>query len=151
MQERDGRVVESPLAGTIDELMAAVEKGDNRELERLIDSPAKWKLDSDVTRRSGEIAKLRSLVSAGGFDSRFLAVRALGRVRELDNLPVLIYALSDPDPRIVREADKGLRFLSRKFEGVGLPDEPKPLDIKNATTAWKSWYQSIRPNAEFLD
>lgn len=151
LQERDGRVIESPLAGTIDELMAAVEKGDNRELERLIDSPTRWKLDSDVTRRSGEIAKLRSLVSAGSFDSRFLAVRALGRVRELDNVPVLIFALSDPDARVVREADKGLRFISRKFEGVGLPEEPKPLDVKNAVTAWKAWYQSIRPNAEFLD
>jgi hypothetical protein len=151
LQERNGKLIESPLAGTIDELMATIEKGDNRELERLADSSARWKLDSDVTKRSGEIVKLRSLVAAGSFDSRFLAVRALGRVRELDNVPVLIYALSDPDPRIVREADKGLRFISRKFEGVGLPDEPKPLEIKNAIAGWKAWYQSIRPSAEFLD
>jgi hypothetical protein len=53
--------------------------------------------------------------------------------------------------RVVREADKGLRFISRKLEGVGLPEEPKPEQARAAIAAWKTWYQSIRPNAEFLD
>jgi hypothetical protein len=151
LQERDGRILESPLAGTIDELLAAIEKGDSGELTRLAESPGRWKLDSDVTKRSGEIIRLRAIVSAGRFESRLIAVRALSRTGELDNVPLLIYALSDPDMRIVREADKGLRFVSRKFEGVGLPDDPKPQDAKAAIAAWKAWYQSVRPTAEFLD
>jgi hypothetical protein len=151
LQEKEGRIVESPLAGTIDELMTTIEKGNRPELERLAESSARWKLDSNVTKRSGEITRLRAVVSAGTYESRLLAVRALSRVREFDNVPVLIYALSDPDMRIVREADRGLRFISRKFDGVGLPDEPKPHDAAAATAAWKAWYQSIRPNAEFLD
>jgi hypothetical protein len=151
LQERDGKIVDSLLAGTIDELMASIEKGNRPELERLAESSARWKLDSDVTRRSGEIAKLRSVVSGGSFESRFLAVRTMARVRELDNVPVLIFALSDPDMRIVREADKGLRFISRKLDGVGIPEEPKPTDAKNGIAAWRTWYLSIRPNAEFLD
>jgi hypothetical protein len=151
LQERDGKVVEKLLAGTIDELMTTIEKGNRPELERLAESSARWKLDSDVTRRSGEIARLRAVVAKGPFESRLLAVRALARVRELDNVPVLIYALTDPDMRIVREADKGLRFISRKFDGVGLPEEPKPTDAPNAIAAWKAWYQAIRPSAEFLD
>jgi hypothetical protein len=151
LQEKDGKIVESPLAGTIEELLTTIEKADRPELERLAESPARWKLDRDVTRRSGEIARLRAVVASGTYESRLLAVRALGRVRELDNVPVLIYALSDPDLRVVREADRGLRFVSRRFDGVGLPEEPKPYEVANAIAAWKTWYQSIRPGAEFLD
>jgi hypothetical protein len=151
LQERDGKILETPLAGTIDELMTTLEKGNSAELERLAESSARWKLDSDVTKRSGEIIRLRAIVSAGSYESRLVAVRALARVREFDNVPILIYALSDPDMRIVREADKGLRFISRKFDGVGLSDEPKPPEAKAAIAAWKAWYQSVRPSAEFLD
>jgi hypothetical protein len=151
LQEREGKIVESALTGTIDELLTTIEKGNTPELQRLAESQARWKLDSDVTKRSGEINRLRAVVAAGSFESRLLAVRALGRVRELDNVPVLIYALSDPDMRVVREADKGLRFISRKLDGVGLPEEPKAEQTRAAIAAWKGWYQSIRPNAEFLD
>src|SRR5262249_1466647 len=143
LQEREGKIIESPLGGTIDELLATIEKGDQSELEILVQSPARWKLDNDVTKRSGEISRLRAVVSGGPFESRLVAVKALGQARDLDHVPLLIYALSDPDMRIVREADKALRFLSRKFEGVGIPEEPTPLDAKNGITAWKAWYQSI--------
>lgn len=151
LQERDGKIVESALTGTIDELLTTIEKGSTPELQRLAESSALWKLDGNVTKRSGEITRLRAVVASGSFESRLLAVRALGRVRELDNVPVLIYALSDPDMRVVREADKGLRFISRKFDGVGLPEEPKPEQAQAAIKSWKTWYLSIRPNAEFLD
>jgi HEAT repeat protein len=151
LQERDGKIVQSALTGTIDELLTTIEKNDTPELKRLTESSATWKLDSNVTKRSGEITRLRAVVAAGSFESRLLAVRALGRVRELDNVPVLIYALSDPDMRVVREADKGLRFISRKFDGVGLPDEPKPEQAQAAIKSWKNWILSVRPNVEFLD
>jgi hypothetical protein len=132
-------------------LLATIERGNSPELERLADSAGRMTLGGDVTKRSGEIARLRGLVSAGNYSARLVAVQLLGRVRNLDNAPVLIYALTDPDPRIVQEADKGLRFLSRKFDGVGLPAEPKPHEVQAAIEAWKGWYRSIRPNAEFLD
>lgn len=151
LQERDGKIVQSALTGTIDELLTTIEKNDTPELKRLAESSALWKLDSNVTKRSGEITRLRAVVAAGSFESRLLAVRALGRVRELDNVPVLIYALSDPDMRVVREADKGLRFISRKFDGVGLPEEPKPDQAQAAIKGWKNWILSVRPNVEFLD
>lgn len=150
LAERDGKLVETPLAGSIDELLAVIEKP-NPELDQLIDPTQPLKLDGDVTKRSGQITRLRALVGSGDYNTRLLAVRTLGRARELDNVPVMIYALTDPDPRIVREADRALRFLSRKFEGVGLPDQPTPQDIETAAKAWKAWYKSVRPEAEFLD
>lgn len=151
LQEREGKLVEEALAGSVDELVTTIEKATPPELARLADSPAAWKLDPEVLKRSGDIAKLKSLVSSGNYEARLITVRTLARVRELDNVPLLIYAMNDTDLRIVAEADKGLRFISRKFEGVNLPEEPKPHEVKNAVTAWKAWYQSIRPTAEFLD
>jgi hypothetical protein len=157
LQERDGKVVETPLAGSIDELLAIIEDPDNPQLSRLAAAGEVVELSGDVTKRSGQITRLRALVSAGSFESRLVAVKMLSKVRDLDNVPVLLYALTDPisptnpDLRIVREADKGLRFISRKFAGVGLPEEPTPTDVKNAQKAWKEWFLSVRPDAELLD
>jgi hypothetical protein len=156
LQEKDGRVVESKLAGSVDELLAIIDDPDNPQLSRLAAGGA-LSLDGNVTKRAGQIEKLRSLVSAGPFESRLVAVKTLSKARDLDNVPVLLYALSDPidpknpDYRIVREADKGLRFISRKFAGVGLPEEPTPPQIREAAQAWKQWFLAIRPDAELLD
>jgi hypothetical protein len=149
LREREGKVVETPLAGSIDELLTLIENPDNPELASLDASAIS--LDSDVTKRAGQVSRLRALVASGSYEARLLAVRTLGRARELDNVPVLIYALTDPDMRIVVEADKGLRFISRKFGGVGLAEEPQPNDAATAASAWKAWYRSVRPDAEFLD
>ena len=151
LQERNGQIVETPLGGTVDELIAILNNPDSPEFDQLSNSPGAVSLDSDVTRRSGQIAKLRALVSAGAFQSRLVAVRTLGRVRDFDNVPFLLYALTDPDVRVVLEADKGLRFISRKFDGVGLPPEPSPTEIRAAQTEWKEWFLSVRPDAELLE
>jgi len=151
LQERDGKLLEKPLAGTLDELLRLLEKADESELVQLAESTAAVPLDENVTKRSGQIAKLREIVSAGAYEQRLIAVKNLGRSRDFDSVPLLIYALTDPDPQIVRAADRGLRFISRKLEGVGMPAEPKPADVKAAITAWKAWYQTVRPQAEFLD
>jgi hypothetical protein len=150
--ERDGKVVETPLAGSIDELLALIEKP-NAELDQLIDPRQPLTLDGDVTKRAGQVARLRALVSAGNFEARLVAVRTLGRSRDLDNVPMLVYALTDPDIRVVREADRGLRFYSRKFGGVGLPEnaQPKSPEVLAAVKSWKDWYKSVRPDSEFLD
>lgn len=151
LRERDGKIVETPFAGTVDELIALISNPDHPDFAGLSDSTAAVALDADVTKRSGQIARLRAIVTGGTVESRLVAVRALGRVRELDNAPLLVFAMTSNDLRIVRAADQGLRFVSRKFGGVGLPDEPNAQDILAAIAAWKAWYTSIRPNAEFLD
>lgn len=163
LQERNGKVVETPLGGSVEEILAIIEDPNNPELKRLVESGQSIALDSDVTKRSGQVARLRSLVSAGSYESRLLAVKTLSKVRDLDNVPVLLFALTDPDVRVVLEADKGLRFVSRKFRGVGLPDDPQPPGANNklpardwpqiqaARRSWRDWYLSIRPDAELLD
>jgi len=138
-------------------LLAIIEDPENPELKRLAAAGEAIELDSNVTKRSGQITRLRAIVSSGSFEARLTAVKALGKARDLDNVPVLLYALTDPvsqdkpDWRIIREADKALRFVSRKFAGVGLPEEPTPLDVKNVQQAWTDWYLAIRTDAELLD
>jgi hypothetical protein len=163
LQERNGKVVETPLGGSVEEILAIIEDPNNPELKRLAESGQSIPLDSDVTKRSGQVTRLRSLVSAGSYESRLVAVKTLSKVRDLDNVPVLLFALTDPDVRIVLESDKALRAISRKFRGVGLPDDPQPPgndlkvpagqwpQVKAAQKSWKDWYLSIRPDAELLD
>ena len=65
LQERNGKVVESPLGGTVEEILSIIEDPNNPELKRLVESGQSIPLDSDVTKRSGQVTRLRSLVSAG--------------------------------------------------------------------------------------
>jgi hypothetical protein len=151
LKERNGKLVETPLAGTVDELLSIIDDDSNPELSRMAESNQVVALDSDVTRRAGQITRLRNMVSAGAFETRLIAVRSLAKVRDFDNVPVLLYALSDPDLRVVREADKGLRFISRKFEGVVSLDAPTKEILAELRQKWRTWYLSIRPDAELLD
>jgi hypothetical protein len=152
LQERNGKIVESSKgAGNIDQLLSLIEE-DNPELIRMAEDPtAAVKLDDDITKRTSQIAKLRSTVTSGTPEARLIAVRSLGRVRSLDNVPILLYALGSEDLRIVYAADRGLRFISRKFDGVlkwEVADEATKQALRKA---WREWFLSIKPDAELLD
>lgn len=151
LKEKDGKLETTPLSGTVDELLRIIEDPENPALTSVGELPQAITLDPSITKRSGQINKLRSLVSSGSFQTRLIAVRALGQSRDYGSVPVLLYALTDPDVQIVREADKALRIISRKFQGVGLSDSPSKSEIDSAITQWKAWYLSIRPDAELLD
>ena len=151
LREQNGKLIEHPLAGSLDEFIALLENPKTADLDRLPQTSPGFKLDNSITKRSGQITRLRALVQSGSFEARLATIRTLAHIRDFDNVPLLIYALTDPDPRIVREADQGLRFISRKFDGVGLPAEPKPNEVETAIAAWKTWFRSLRPSAEFLN
>jgi HEAT repeat protein len=112
------------------------------KLDALLDDPTALvgQINDSNGRRFEQIAR------GGPPTARVLAVRALGRSGDLDYSPTLIYALTDPDKRVVREARDGLRFISRKFEGYGLADDYKDPELRDAIERWKSWYLSVRPD-----
>ena len=87
------------------------------------------------------------LVRGGEPAVRLLAVRALGRTGNLDYVPTLIYALTDPDRDVVLEARDALEFVSRRFDGFGPPDGFTEKQRFDAVEAWKNWYRSLRPGA----
>ena len=64
-----------------------------------------------LTAKYGD--KIRQLVGNKSPEARLAAVKALGKTRDLDNVETLIYALTDPDPRVVRAANEGLLRIRR--------------------------------------
>ncbi len=139
---RHGQIVVEQVQTKVDELLMMLDDPDQDALDELARNPSSLivgKVDRESARR------LTQLVRGGEPELRLLAVRALARSGELDYVPSLLYALTDPDPRIVLEARDGLRFLSRRFEGFGLPDRFNEQQRYEAITLWKDWYRSLRP------
>jgi hypothetical protein len=120
------------------------------------DVPEKLTLSKDPQKRSGELARLRRMALNGSFKARLLAVETISTVRDLDSVPALIFALSDPDYRVARQARNALRFMSRKTHGFGMPDSPggekyKVAVYKAAQDKWTDWYLSVRPDGELIE
>jgi hypothetical protein len=139
-----GRLVVQHNPTELDQLLDMMEQGEDAELDALVGSPAAL----EVTEVTPEAARrLQQIVRSGSPETRLLAVRALAQARELDYAPTLIYALTDPDNRVVREARDGLQFVSRSFEGYGPPDNFDDSQRRQAITRWKAWYATVRPDA----
>ena len=146
-----GRIVSEPLGGKAEDILSVLEDPDNPKFEALVDNPGAITLSDESTNKANQIERFRRLIRGGNAPARRLAVRALTGRRDLDNVPILVYALSDPDNQVAVEARDALRFVSRKFNGFAMPDQPEKQDKIAATMAWKKWYRSIRPDAEFLE
>jgi hypothetical protein len=151
-QGANGKIVDQKVAVPTEQILELINSGEKEEVTRLAEEREVLVLSANKTERQSQLEQLRKFVGAGDYHVRMLAVTSLSKVRDLDNVPKLIFALTDPDSRVALQADRGLRFISRKVNGVGLPEfEPTKGQIKAAETAWKDWYLSIRPNAELLD
>lgn len=147
---RGGRIVVPPITGEVEDLISMLEDEAGEKIERMLENPGTLSLRS-VSGSGGEhSARLARIVRGGqSYKARIVAVRALSRQGNLDNVPVLIHALTDPDPRVVRAARDGLRLISRKFNGFGLSDEPSADELQSVIRNWKAWYKSVRPDAVF--
>jgi len=146
-----GKVVAKSSAGLADSLLAAMKKPgglrDPEVIERLAELPP----EEGRALISKHAAKLRELARDNSAEARRAAVAALVRSGDLDHVPTLIYALGDPAPGVVGEARNGLRRISRKFDGFGLPNKPSEAERRKAIDDWKAWYLAIRPDAQFED
>ena len=107
-------------------------------------------------------------VGGKNYFRRQIAVRLLVREQNMDNVPGLIYAVSDPDFRIAFEAHQGLRLLSRKVDSMRLSEltfqnacrDPGTLhksakivasvssEFKTMEAKWSDWFLGIRPEAQ---
>jgi hypothetical protein len=143
-----GKIVRTPFQGTADALLEILEDADHAEFDDTV-ANATVTLSENPAQRKQQLIRLRRLVRAEDFNIRMAAVKTLARDRNLDNVPTLIFALSDPDSRVFLTARTGLRFISRKFTGVGMSDTPTDKERQEAIQAWKQWYLSIRPDAYF--
>lgn len=139
-----GQVIVQEARTEVTQLLSLLDDEQSERLDALAEDPTAIEVGA-VDERSAR--RLEQLVRGGEPAARLLAVRALGRTGDLDYAPTLIYALTDPDRRVVREARDGLRFISRKLQGVGLPDTFDERQRYDAIEKWKRWYLSVRPDA----
>ena len=114
--------------------------------------------DDDPAERERQLSLLRRMLVNGRYEARLAAAETLGTIRDLESAPALIYALSDPDARVVRVARDSLRFMSRKLEGFGLevPSNPENAPpekhlIRKAQADWTKWLLSAKPDAELIE
>ncbi len=147
---QDGQVVIPQMVRDVDDLLELLNSTENKEFDAKA-LPGGLSLDADLTKRTSQLERLRAMVTNENFDARLAAVKTLARSRDLDNVPALIYALSDPDWRVVEAARDGLAFISRKFQGFGPPPQATAQQVQAAQDKWKEWYLAIRPDGQLLD
>mgnify|MGYP002388879291 CR=1 FL=1 len=147
---QDGQVITPQMVRDVDDLLELLNSTENKEFDAK-SLPGGLSLDADLTKRTSQLERLRAMVSNENFEARLAAVKTLAKSRELDNVPALIYALSDPDWRVVEAARDGLCFISRKFQGYGPPPQPTEQQVQAARDKWKEWYLAIRPDGQLLD
>lgn len=144
----NGKIVDTKETPTIELLLKELEKGD---LEVDLSVPDRLQLSQNPAQRAAELERLRRMAMRGPFELRRMAVATLGRDRNMDNVPALIYALSDPDARVALKALDGLRFISRKFDGFEFSETATEAERRAAQSQWGKWYLSIRPDGSLIE
>jgi hypothetical protein len=143
---RHGQIVVQQTSTQVDDMLAMIDGKRGEELDALAQNPNSLvvgQLDQKSARR------LLQLAHAPDAEVRLLAVSALARTGQLDQVPTLIYALTDPDRRVVQQARDGLRLTSRRFKGFGLADDFTTKEQYEVVEQWKAWYRALRPDAVF--
>ncbi|MGI9429723.1 MAG: hypothetical protein ACR2NM_13760, partial [Bythopirellula sp.] len=101
MKLRHGKLVTEEQPTEIDQFLGLLDSEGSAALEALINDPNALQVNEVGPEQA---RRLQQLVRSGDATGRILAVRALSKMRSLDYVPGLIYALTDPDHRVVREA-----------------------------------------------
>lgn len=148
---KNGRVVSAPVAKDISFLSELLSDPSDSGLEFFVESVKSLDLASDSKSRTEQRALLMGLVNNKEWQARLIAVRTLGSERRLENVPALLYALTDPDIRVARAANEGLKFVSRKVSGYEMPEKPDESTMKALKQRWTEWYLALVPDAVLLD
>ena len=112
---------------------------------------SQMQLASDPDARQTQVARLARMLSGGSYSARRVAAKLLGRSEDLNQVPVLIEALSDEDPYVPQLAEESLRLLSRKLSHPRMAVDSEPAERKATIDFWKNWYLGLRPEYIFID
>lgn len=129
------KVIASIRSGVAPELAYATEAIDKIVLS---DGDA----DAGGSDRKASVNELRRLLESANYAERVAAARKLADTADFRDAPHLIFALTDGDDRVTRAARDGLRLISRRFAGFGLPDQPSSDAKHVAAEKWQAWYQA---------
>jgi hypothetical protein len=108
---------------------------------------------SDPARRKDELNRFARLLRSKDWQARRVAAKVLGRSDDLEMVPELIFAISDPDQVVCRNAETSLRLISRNLNKYHLPKEGSisKQDKIKAQREWKTWFLEFRPDYIFVD
>lgn len=140
----EGRIVPRVGDTDVDGLMEMIEGDQAALLDAMANDPQAIDLSS---LSESDVRRLKQLLRGEDPDARVVAARALGRLGQLGASPDLIYALTDPERRAAVAARDGLRAISRRSQGFGLPDDFDEDERFAVIERWKSWYLALEPDA----
>ncbi len=152
----DGQIVDNAKVSSFDEILKLLESEDPSQTQEVVVTD-KLKLEKDPKRRKDQLNRLARLIRSKDPLARRAAAKLLGRGDDLDFVPTLIYALTDEDRDVCRNAESSLRILSRQLNSkflVDLEGEARHYTKAErliAVEKWKDWYKSIRPDFVFAD
>lgn len=148
----DGRrVVAKKTSMPFDKIMSLMESELDVDWNRIDSQLDSLILSKDDLSQATQLATLRKLLAHENAAVRRIAVNAIGRNRDFENVPALILALSDPETEIASIANEGLRFVSRKFDSPKLSDQPNQLEMKRVIDYWTEWYMDVVPDGMLID
>ena len=148
-----GKVMSKTSTTSIDDALKMLEEDGKNETEDELVAD-KMLLATDPNKRKEQLNRFARLLNAKEPKTRKIAAKLLGRGDELDHVPALIYAITDPDPDIPRIAEQSLRLISRQLDTHYLPKGGEKLSDQTksrASAQWKKWYLSLRPDYVFVD
>ncbi len=141
---RGGKVIGETKKVGLGEFLSLVDGQQSDALDQLANDP-NGLISGDLT--DADIDRLRRLLRGGEPDARVVAARLLGYTSELDSVPSLLYAFTDPDRRVVIAARDGLRLISRRPRGFGLNEGYNDEQRYYVLNKWKQWYLNLQPDA----
>jgi hypothetical protein len=144
---RGGRLVAENQAQAVEDMLKALgEADDEADLDLMVENPDEIELSTDKKVRAGQLKQLRQVVRTGSPKARLAAVKALGQSQEIQYVPLLIYAITDPDPRVAEAADEALRTMSRKLDAAAPRVASDAASRQEAVTYWKDWFTQLYPD-----
>ncbi len=151
VQIEGGRVIPRPTSDAAARLLAVLSEPDNPSYNHAVYALGNLTPDDARSLATKHGDRLRGLAEGSAPAVRVVALRLLARTRNLDYVPLFIYALGDSDPTVLQEGLRGLGYLSRKASVESIGDHPSTATRQALIDKWKAWYLAIRPDAEFLN
>jgi hypothetical protein len=148
----------------LDQLLKSLQNPGSLNLEQAQSELIEQVQLGDRSELIGQKETLVKLIQHPHGEIRRTAAWALGRTNDLSLARYLVDGLEDPDLGVMMESHAALSWLSRRFDGFGLPVNPLDELGENASDAerqtaihgwrararrdWGNWYLRVRPYAD---
>lgn len=168
VKQKDGRIQAVKVEAPIADLLTQLEATGGVEVLPVQEAVIEMVRSDQREELIGQTDRLKKLIQSPDAQVRMIALWALSRSDDITLAPIFIDRLrSDKEFDVALEANRGLCVLSRRLEGVGLPEDPleeqrgtaSQEQLKeiaeqwraDATERWHEWYLSVRPYSERND